>query len=71
MADLKLTYFDFDGGTLNLIGTWDFASLTGIANSDFRVAGVAATSGDLSFTPVTIDGKSYTQIASTSQTGER
>ena len=55
-------YLDFDGGTLNLEGTWDFASLTGLANSDFRVSGVAATSGDLAFTAINIDGDAYTQI---------
>lgn len=55
-------YFDFDGGTLNLKGTWDFNTLTGIANSDFRVAGVAATAGDLAFDPVTIGSDAYTQI---------
>ena len=57
-------YFDFDSGTLNLIGTWDFASLTAIPLSDFRVGGVAATTGSLDFTPVTIDSESYTQITS-------
>lgn len=55
-------YFDFDGGALNLKGTWDFNTLTGIANSDFRVAGVAATAGDLAFDPVTIGSDAYTQI---------
>jgi hypothetical protein len=55
-------YFDFDGGKLNLKGTWNFTSLTAIANSDFRVGGVAATSWDLNFNPVTIDTVPYTQI---------
>jgi hypothetical protein len=55
-------YFDFDGGTLNLPGTWDFAALDGIANSDFRAYGVAAGAGDLVFTPVTIGNVEYTAI---------
>lgn len=56
-------YFDFGGsGTLNLRGTWDFTSLTTIMNSDFRVAGVAAQSSDLSFTPITIGDNGYTKI---------
>ena len=56
-------YLDFLGsGTLNLEGSWDFASLTGISDSDFRVAGVTATAGDLAFNPVTIDTMAYTQI---------
>jgi len=56
-------YFDFDGGVLNLLGTWDFTTLTGIANSDFRVAGVAATAGDLDFTPVVINDRDFTAIS--------
>ena len=55
-------YFDFDGGTLNLPGTWDFATLTGIANADFRAFGVAAIAGDLAFTPITIGQDAYTAI---------
>jgi hypothetical protein len=55
-------YFNFDGGTLNLEGTWDFTSLTGLANADFRVEGVAATSGDLNFEAIDIGGTGYTQI---------
>jgi hypothetical protein len=55
-------YFDFDGGALNLKGTWDFASLAAIPNSDFRVSGVAVTEGDLVFTPITIDVDDYTQV---------
>ena len=55
-------YFDFDGGALNLPGTWDFVGLTGIANSDFRALGVAATAGDLDFTPITLFNTDYTQI---------
>jgi len=56
-------YFDFDGGVLNLLGDWDFAKLTAIADSDFRVAGVAATAGDLAFTPVVIGDRDFTAIS--------
>jgi len=55
-------YFDFDGGAMNLIGTWDFARLTGIPGEDFRVAGTAATAPYLAFTPIDIGGTAYTQI---------
>ena len=62
-ADANVTdYFDFNGGTLNLEGTWDFTSLTGLANADFRVGGVAATSGDLNFEAIDIGGTGFTQI---------
>jgi hypothetical protein len=56
-------YFDFNGGTLNLRGTWDFASLTGLANADFRVDGLPVTAADLAFVPITIDSLAYTQIS--------
>jgi hypothetical protein len=56
-------YFDFDGGTLNLRGTWNFTSLKGISNSDFRVRGKAATAVNLSFKAVTINGLAYTRIS--------
>jgi hypothetical protein len=55
-------YFNFNGGALNLKSTWDFSRLTGIENSDFRVAGVKDTAGDLQFTPIEIEGEAYTQI---------
>jgi len=57
-------YFDFDGGTLNLKGVWDYNSLTGIQDADFRVAGIAATADLLDFTTVMIDAESFTQITS-------
>ena len=56
-------YFDFDGGTLNLRGSWNFTSLKGISNSDFRVQGKAATAVNLSFKAVTISGLAYTKIS--------
>ena len=52
-ANTAPIYFDFApfanslGGTLNLRGTWDFASLTGIANSDFRLHDLPIENGDL------------------------
>ena len=60
-------YFDFDGGTLNLKGTWDFAGLTGIANSDFRVGGLAAAAGDLDFTSISINSVDYTAISASTE----
>ena len=61
-------YFDFDGGALNLLGTWDFTTLTGIANSDFRALGVAATAADLDFAPITIGQDAYTRITNAATT---
>ncbi len=58
-------YFDFDGGALNLKGTWDFSSLTSIADSDFRAFGDAATAGDLTFEGVTLFETTYTRITAT------
>jgi hypothetical protein len=57
-------YFDFDGGIANLLGTWNFTSLTAIANSDFRFHGAVLQDGDLTFAPGTgaLDG--YTVISS-------
>lgn len=55
-------YFEFAGGALNLRGTWEFAVLTAIPNSDFRALGEAGTADNLVFTPVTIDTVAYTQI---------
>lgn len=57
-------YFDFDGGVVNLQGTWNFASLTTISNSDFRVQGKAATASTLTFKAVTIGGVGFTRISS-------
>ena len=56
-------YLDFAGGTLNLRGTWDFASLAAISNSDFRVQGKPATVGNLNFKAVTINGLAFTRIS--------
>jgi hypothetical protein len=56
-------YFDFDGGILNLRGSWNFASLTAISNSDFRVQGKSATVGTLVFKAVTINGLAFTRIS--------
>jgi len=55
-------YVDIDGGALNLLGTWDFASLTGILDSDFRSSGEAATVDNLVFTPVTLFETGYTRV---------
>lgn len=53
-ADPAPIYIDFEYGSptwaaLNLKGVWDYASLTGIANSDFRVRGDAARPDTLRF----------------------
>ena len=61
-GNVPTIYVDFDGGKLNLKGTWDFAKLTGLVASDFRAAGVPVIEGDLKFTPITIDVVDYTQI---------
>jgi hypothetical protein len=56
-------YFDFDGGTLNLLGTWDYTNLTAIANSDFRFQGAPLQDGDLVFTAGTGPLTGYTVVA--------
>jgi hypothetical protein len=64
------SYFDFDGGTLNLKGTWGVFDLINYANSDFRIYGgnTMIDMGRLTFTPVDIDfgsgAEAYTEIKS-------
>jgi len=55
-------YVDFDGGAMNLLGTWDFDTLTGIEQSDFRALGEPATAEDLAFEEVTLFDSTYTRI---------
>jgi len=62
-------YVDLNGGALNLKGTWDFATLTTIANSDFRVAGEAATESNLIFEETLLFGVTYTRITGLIITG--
>jgi len=61
-ADPAPIYFDFDGGTLNLLGTWNYTNLTAIANSDFRFHGSPLQDGDLIFTAGTGPLTGYTVI---------
>lgn len=57
-------YLNFQGGVLNLPGTWDFDKLTGISHSEFRVFGGAATEANLVFgAPVFIGPELYTPIS--------
>jgi hypothetical protein len=56
---------DFDGGALYVkasSGITDFASLTAIANSDFRSFGEPAAANTLQFTTENIGGTDYTKI---------
>lgn len=69
-ADPGDIYFNFGYGSptsaaLNLKGTWDFASLTSIANADFRVYGSPATSDTLRFVAGTGPLAGYTIVYAT------
>ncbi len=58
-------YVDLDGGAMNLLGSWDFATLTGIEYADFRAFGEAATADNLGFEEVTLFETTYTRITAT------
>jgi hypothetical protein len=60
-------YINFEYGSptsaaMILKGTWTYASLTAIANSDFRVHGIAATADTLRFVAGTGDLAGYTIV---------
>jgi len=55
-------YVNIAGGTLKVQGEWDFTTFTGIADSDFRSYGLAATMDNLLFEPITLYGLDYTEI---------
>ncbi|MBT3200362.1 MAG: PEP-CTERM sorting domain-containing protein [Phycisphaerales bacterium] len=58
------SYFDFDGGTLNLKGDWDVLDLINYADSDFRAFGgnSLVDFGLLQFSSVDIETEAYTAI---------